>query len=228
MPLRIVLACVGVASVTAVATELKVSRDTVREWRSRLQVPRVKGVSDEPWPRAPRKITVEQVELVITKTLEERRPGEDTHWSTRSMAAAMGMSSRRSGRIWRAFGPATPGAGLEVEQRPTVHREDRDIVGLYLDPPEVALVLAVDGKARSCAGPHRPLPADAAHDPSADDRSCRKPRAIGSPISPGAVAGDVAAMPVPEFELDQDPELPAVVDASPVAGEEVGDGFRPK
>lgn len=71
---RIVLACAGGASVTAVAANLKVSRDTVRKWRSRFQVSRLDGLGDEPRPGAPRKITDEQVELVIAKTLEERGP----------------------------------------------------------------------------------------------------------------------------------------------------------
>jgi len=101
---RIVLASAGGASVTAVAADLGVSRDTVRKWRGRFQVSRLEGLSDEPRPGAPRTITGEQVELVITKTLEERGRGEDTHWSTRSMAAATGMSQSAISRIWRAFG----------------------------------------------------------------------------------------------------------------------------
>src|SRR5512135_3782601 len=101
---RIMLACADGASVTAVAADLKVSRDTVRKWRSRCQASRREGLSDEPRPGAPRTITDEQVELVITKTLEEQGPGADTHWSTRSMAAAAGMSQSAISRIWRAFG----------------------------------------------------------------------------------------------------------------------------
>src|SRR5262249_15339650 len=68
------------------------------------QLARLEGLSDEPRPGAPRKITDKQVERVITKTLEERGPGEDTHWSTQSMAAATGMSQSAISRIWRAFG----------------------------------------------------------------------------------------------------------------------------
>jgi hypothetical protein len=67
-------------------------------------VSRLEGLSDEPRPGAPRTITDEQVELVITKTLEECRPGEDTHWSTRSIAAATGMSQSAISRIWRVSG----------------------------------------------------------------------------------------------------------------------------
>jgi transposase len=101
---RIVLASADGVSVTAMAADLGVSRDTVRKWRSRFMVSRLEGLSDEPRPGAPRTITDEQVELVIAKTLEERGPGEDTHWSTRSMAAATGMSQSAVSRIWRAFG----------------------------------------------------------------------------------------------------------------------------
>jgi hypothetical protein len=77
-----VLASADDGSVTAVAADLGVSRDTVRKLRSRFLVSRLEGLGDEPRPGAQRTMTDEQVELVITKTLEERGPGEDTHWST--------------------------------------------------------------------------------------------------------------------------------------------------
>jgi transposase len=76
----------------------------VRKWRSRFLAARLEGLSDEPRPGAPRKITDEQIELVITKTLEERGAGQDTHRSTRSLATATGMSQSAISRIWRAFG----------------------------------------------------------------------------------------------------------------------------
>jgi transposase len=105
---RIVLACADGGSVMAVAADLKVSRDTVRKWRRRFVVSRLEGLGDEPRPGAPRKITDEQVELVIAKTLGERGWGQGTHWSTRSMAAATGMSQSAISRIWRAFGVKPP------------------------------------------------------------------------------------------------------------------------
>jgi transposase len=146
---RIVLACAGGASVTAVAAELKVSRDTVRKWRSRFQIARLDGLADEPRPGAPRKITDEQVELVITKTLEERGPGQDTHWSTRSMAAATGMSQSAISRIWRAFGLKPHLVETwKLSADPQFIDKVRDVVGLYLDPPDKALVLAVDEKSQ--------------------------------------------------------------------------------
>ena len=101
---RIVLASADGGSVTAVAADLGISRDTVRKWRGRFMVSRLEGLGDDPRPGAPRKITDERFGLVITKTLEERGPGQDTHWSTRSMAAATGMSQSAVSRIWRAFG----------------------------------------------------------------------------------------------------------------------------
>jgi transposase-like protein len=81
-----------------------VSRETVRKWRSRFVRDRLEGLTDEPRPGAPRKITDEQVEQVITATLEQKPPNNDTHWSTRSMATATGMSQSAISRIWRAFG----------------------------------------------------------------------------------------------------------------------------
>jgi transposase len=146
---RIVLASADGSSVTAVAAELGVSRDTVRKWRGRFQVSRLEGLGDDPRPGAPRKITDEQVELVISKTLEERGPGEDTHWSTRSMAAATGMSQSAISRIWRAFGLKPYLVQTwKLSADPQFIEKVRDVVGLYLDPPEKALVLAVDEKSQ--------------------------------------------------------------------------------
>src|SRR5215469_16778447 len=101
---RIVLACAEGTPNKKVAVALGVSRPTVTKWRARFVAARLEGLVDEPRPGAPRTITDAQVELVITKTLEERGPGQDTHWSTRSMAAATGMSQSAVSRIWRAFG----------------------------------------------------------------------------------------------------------------------------
>jgi len=141
---RIVLACVGGASVTAVAADMKVSRDTVRKWRGRFVAARQEGLGDEPRPGAPRKITDEQVELVIIKTLEERGPGEDTHWSARSMAAATGMSQSAISRVWRTFGlKPNLTETWKLSADPQFTGKVSDVVGLYLAPPENALVLCV-------------------------------------------------------------------------------------
>ena len=101
---RIVLACAEGAPVTVAAADLKVTRDTVRKWRGRFLTDRLDGLTDAPRPGAPRTITSAQVRLVVAKTLTEPGPGRDTRWSTRSMAAATGMSQTAVSRIWRTFG----------------------------------------------------------------------------------------------------------------------------
>jgi transposase len=146
---RIVLASADGASITAGAADLGISRDTVRKWRSRFAAARLEGLGDEPRPGAPRKITDEQVELVITKTLEERGPGQDTHWSTRSMAVATGMSQSAISRIWRAFGLKPHLVQTwKLSTDPQFIEKVRDVVGLYLDPPDKALILCVDEKSQ--------------------------------------------------------------------------------
>jgi len=146
---KIVLECAAGRPNTEVASMLGVSRETVRKWRSRFVASRLEGLSDEPRPGAPRKVTDEQVELVITKTLEERGPGQDTHWSTRSMAAATGMSQSAISRIWRAFGLKPHLVQTwKLSADPQFIDKVRDVVGLYLDPPDKALVLCVDEKSQ--------------------------------------------------------------------------------
>jgi transposase len=101
---RIVLACAEGGSNSEVSRRVGVLRETVRKWRDRFERDRLEGLSDEPRPGAPRTITDEQVAEVITKTLEEQPPDSDSHWSTRPMAAATGMSQTAVSRSWRAFG----------------------------------------------------------------------------------------------------------------------------
>jgi transposase len=101
---RIVLACADGGSNTEVAAALGVSRATVAKWRSRFLAGRLAGLEDGPRSGAPPKITNEQVALVIRKTLEEQGPGQHTRWTTRSMAAATGLSQSAISRIWRASG----------------------------------------------------------------------------------------------------------------------------
>jgi transposase len=145
---RIVLRCAKGGTIGEVAQDIGVSRNMVSKWRSRFVSHRLEGLSDEPRPGRPRVITDEQVEQVITKTLGET-PGQDTHWSTRSMAAATGMSQSAVSRIWRAFG-LKPHAieTWKLSTDPQFVDKVRDIVGLYLSPPENALVLAVDEKSQ--------------------------------------------------------------------------------
>jgi transposase len=170
---RIVLACAAGATNKAVAEQLGVWPQTVTKWRGRFVRQRLEGLSDEPRPGRPRTITDAQVEQVITKTLEEPPPRQDTHWSTRSMARQVGLSQTAVSRIWRAFGlkpHLTQTWKLSAD--PQFIDKVRDIVGLYLDPPERALVLSVDEKSQIQAldrsAPTLPLlpttPARRAHD----------------------------------------------------------------
>nr|WP_222110121.1 IS630 family transposase [Streptomyces cupreus] len=146
---RIILACAQGGTVTAVAEELGVSRDMVSKWRRRFLEHRLEGLVDEPRPGRPRTVGDDQVEQVVVKTLESAPPKGDTHWSTRSMAKATGMSQTTVSRIWRAFGLKPHQVETwKLSADPQFIDKVRDIVGLYLDPPERALVLCVDEKSQ--------------------------------------------------------------------------------
>ena len=146
---RIILACAEGAGVSAVATELRVSRTTAGKWRSRFLEARLEGLSDEPRPGRPRTVTDEHVEKVITATLEQQPPGGDTHWLTRSMARSAGMSQSAVSRIWRAFGLKPHIVQTwKLSTDPQFIDKVRDVVGLYMSPPENALVLCVDEKSQ--------------------------------------------------------------------------------
>jgi len=146
---RIVLACADNDNNGQVAEQLGISRNTVSKWRNRFITRRLEGLSDEPRPGAPRTITDDQVEQVIVKTLEEAPSRKDSHWSTRSMAIATGMSQTAISRIWRAFGLKPHLVDTwKLSTDPQFIDKVRDVVGLYLDPPANALVLAVDEKSQ--------------------------------------------------------------------------------
>ncbi|UNM16430.1 IS630 family transposase [Streptomyces formicae] len=145
---RIVLECAEGHAIAEVARRLRITTDTVRTWRRRFLERRLDGLCDEPRPGVPRKITDADVERVIVKTLEET-PKNATHWSTRSMAASTGMSQSAISRIWRAFGLQPHRAEtFKLSKDPLFVDKVRDVVGLYLDPPERALVLCVDEKSQ--------------------------------------------------------------------------------
>ena len=145
---RIVLLCSELEDNGAVAKRLGVTRQTVGRWRNRFILERVDGLLDEPRPGAPRKITDDQVERVITLTLETR-PKDATHWSTRSMAKRSGMTQSAVSRIWRAFSLQPHRTEtFKLSKDPLFIEKVRDIVGLYLNPPDKALVLCVDEKSQ--------------------------------------------------------------------------------
>jgi transposase len=145
---RIVLACAEGLDNTVVAARLAISSNTVSKWRRRFAERRLDGLADEPRPGAPRKATDEVVERVITRTLETK-PKAATHWSTRGMAEASGLSQSTIGRIWRAFGLKPHRVEtFKLSNDPYFIEKVRDVVGLYLNPPERAIVLCVDEKSQ--------------------------------------------------------------------------------
>jgi transposase len=169
---RIVLAAAEGLNNTAIADKLDIHITSARKWRSRFVAERLDGLLDEPRPGRPRTVSDEQVEAVIVATLETA-PSNATHWSTRSLAAELGMSQSAVSRIWRAFGLAPHKQdSWKLSTDPQFIDKVRDIVGLYLDPPERALVLCVDEKTQIQAlnrtAPVFPMlpgtPARASHD----------------------------------------------------------------
>ena len=132
----------------AVAERLNVTPATVGKWRKRFLVDRLDGLVDEPRPGAPRKVTDKDVEDVIVRTLETK-PRYETHWSTRGMAKATGLSQSTISRIWRAFGlkPHLTKT-FKLSKDPQFIDKVRDIVGLYMNPPEHAIVLCIDEKSQ--------------------------------------------------------------------------------
>ncbi len=145
---RIVLACGRGLTNTAVCREEGVSMPTVCKWRQRFVDRRLGGLSDEPRPGAPRKVSDADVERVVTRTLESK-PKDATHWSTRSMAEAAGLSQTAVSRIWRAFGLKPHRTGtFKLSADPFFVEKVRDVVGLDMSPPERAVVLCVDEKSQ--------------------------------------------------------------------------------
>ena len=132
----------------AVARRLSVTPQTVGKWRERFRVGRLEALADEPRPGAPRKITDAQVEDVIVRTLEST-PKHETHWSSRGMARATGLSQRSIVCIWQAFGLQPHRVEtFKLSSDPLFIEKVRDVVGLYMNPPEHALVLCVDEKSQ--------------------------------------------------------------------------------
>ena len=146
---RIVLACaVPGALNTQVAVDLGVAPNTVNKWRRRFVADRLDGLVDGPRPGRPPSVTAEQVEDVVVATLEST-PHSATHWSRAKMAARSGLSASTIGRIWRAFELKPHRAEtFKLSNDPLFVDKVFDVVGLYLNPPEAAVVLCVDEKSQ--------------------------------------------------------------------------------
>jgi transposase len=145
---RIVLAAADGRSNTEIAERVGVTRPTVTKWRDRFALQRLDGLTDEPRPGRPRTITDDKVEEVVVKTLETT-PKDATHWSTRSMAAEAGLTQNAILRIWQAFGLQPHRTEtFKLSKDPLFVDKVHDVVGLYLNPPERAVVLCVDEKSQ--------------------------------------------------------------------------------
>jgi transposase len=145
---RIVLMCAEGLDNKKIARRLRTTPHTVGKWRSRFVDARLDGLLDEPRPGAPRTITDDQVEAIIVKTLESTPKGA-THWSTRQMAKAVGLGHDSIRRIWQAFGLKPHIAeSFQLSNDPLLVEKVRDIIGLYMSPPDNALVLCVDEKSQ--------------------------------------------------------------------------------
>lgn len=143
---RIVLLCADGLDSVAVADKVGVHQATVGKWRRRFLERRLDGLIDEPRPGAPRTITDDDVEAVVVRTLEDMPP-DATHWSTRDLAAQVGISASSVGRIWKAFGlKPWQTDTFKLSEDPQFIEKVRDIVGLYLNPPDKAVVVCVDEK----------------------------------------------------------------------------------
>jgi transposase len=145
---RIVLACADGKQNKEVAVELGLAENTVGKWRRRFVQHRVDGLHEDPRSGTPRTIEDERIEAIVVKTLESL-PADATHWSSRGMAMASGLSISSVQRIWRAFGLQPHRMEtFKLSTDPDFVSKVRDVVGLYVSPPQHAIVLCVDEKSQ--------------------------------------------------------------------------------
>ena len=194
---------------------------TVRKWRTRFVADRLDGLLDEPRPGRPRTVSDEHVEAVVTTTLESS-PRDATHWSTRSLAAELGLTQSAVSRIWRAFGlqPHRQDS-WKLSKDPLFVDKVKDVVGLYLNPPERAVVLCVDEKSQIQAldrtAPIFPMmpgtPARASHDyKRAGTSSLYAALDIASGQVIGALHARHRAVEFKKFLVTIDQQVPADLD----------------
>jgi transposase len=145
---RIILRCATPATHTAIAADLHVTLQTVGKWRRRFAEARIPGLLDEPRPGTPRRVSDQAIEAAIVRTLETT-PRDATHWSTRTLAKQVGLSQSTVARLWKAFALQPHRTDtFKLSKDPLFIEKVRDIVGLYLHPPDRALVLCVDEKSQ--------------------------------------------------------------------------------
>src|SRR5580658_2248677 len=145
---RVILASAQGLANQVVAQHVRCSMGMVNKWRSRFLKKRLEGLYDEPRPGAPRQVTDAQVEKVVIQTLESMPRGQ-THWSTRGLAQASGLSRMTISRIWRAFGLQPHRTEtFKLSPDPLLIEKVRDVVGLYMNPPDHAVVFCVDEKSQ--------------------------------------------------------------------------------
>jgi transposase len=145
---RIILACAEGGQNKIIAERMGLDRETVGKWRRRFMAQRLEGLRDEPRSGTPRTLEDARIEAVIVRTLETL-PSDATHWSSRSMAKASGVSISSVQRIWRAFGLQPHRLEtFKLSTDPDFVAKVRDVVGLYVSPPEHAIVLCVDEKSQ--------------------------------------------------------------------------------
>ena len=157
MRCRVVLGAAQDRANVDIAAEVGCSTNTVSKWRNRFAQRRLDGLYDNPRPGPPRRIDDAKVEEVVVRTLEET-PADATHWSTRSMARAVGLSQSSILRIWRAFGLKPHRTeDFKISPDPLFVEKVRDLVGLYMNPPDAAVVLCVttNPRYRPSTAPHR-------------------------------------------------------------------------
>jgi transposase len=145
---QMILRCAEGLANREVAKQLRVHEATVCKWRGRFLSKRLDGLQDDPRPGTPRKLSDAAVERIVTTTLEST-PADATHWSTRDLAKRLGVSQSTVSRVWRAFKLQPHRVEtFRLSNDPLFVEKVRDIVGLYMNPPDHAVVLCVDEKSQ--------------------------------------------------------------------------------